>query len=569
MKRITNSKNNTKCITSLFADDSKASTPTSEEGPATRCIDCSKDSCNTKKFANTGMNTELSLNPDSDLDLSTNISVTPSEEQPNDTQQQTGDEKQLLLKIEHPPKAKLSPTPQSSLPTSTSGISFSPHRDYSPVSMIKTKQNGRESEAVIAADAQSPASPTYIADVYNGHHKTHIRYPALEISSTHYDRFLQSHPWAEKPRYELRSPHRVHLSPTGIRRSPKHHHHHHHPQQRARSPLSPRTAESRHDQRSADYPLHYHGFYEKYRPVLLPTHPHGRTRRGEKRLHYPTPEDDQRETAAYLRQQQQHEVLRERESPHGQVAEFYPPTHLHDKHHRSNVQPGDEPPVFVLPNDYDVVSGIDPRVASLQERRSAKYSSPPPPSMMASDKRDRGDEVNKLKKQTLNVKREEKEQQPPRIKVVEYEQQKSPPELASELSNGGADSPDSSTAGTTNSQKLYCKICSGVFPTKSLLYKHLRGHTSDEKPFKCNECGQGFTLSSNLRQHRIIHRGYKPFQCEFCGKKFMRSNVYKQHRRIHTGEEMHKCGLCPSEFLQKYALLKHMKKNHDIDAVDN
>lgn len=121
----------------------------------------------------------------------------------------------------------------------------------------------------------------------------------------------------------------------------------------------------------------------------------------------------------------------------------------------------------------------------------------------------------------------------------------------------------------TQTQKLYCKICHKVFATKSLLYKHLRGHTSDEKPYKCPECGQGFTLSSNLRQHRIIHRGYKPFQCEFCGKKFMRSNVYKQHRRIHTGEEMYKCAMCPSEFLQKYALVKHMKKQHDVDTGDS
>ncbi|XP_066917719.1 uncharacterized protein [Clytia hemisphaerica] len=117
--------------------------------------------------------------------------------------------------------------------------------------------------------------------------------------------------------------------------------------------------------------------------------------------------------------------------------------------------------------------------------------------------------------------------------------------------------------------KLSCKICKQSFPTKSTLYKHLRGHSSDEKPFKCNECGQGFTLSSNLRQHRIIHRGYKPFQCEYCGKKFMRSNVYKQHRRIHTGEQMHKCDLCPSEFLQKYALVKHLKKVHNIETYEN
>ena len=198
--------------------------------------------------------------------------------------------------------------------------------------------------------------------------------------------------------------------------------------------------------------------------------------------------------------------------------------------------PPEAPPVFVLPNDFNEASE-----QTIGEKQ------------IASNKHeimDDGKEIDELKYET------KEEDDSPQLSPAESE--------ASYPLQSGV-SPDSSTH---SSKGLLCKICNELFSTKSLLYKHLRGHSSDEKPFKCSECGQGFTLSSNLRQHRIIHRGYKPFQCEFCGKKFMRSNVYKQHRRIHTGEQMHKCGLCPSEFLQKYALVKHMKKNHDVQAME-
>ena len=311
---------------------------------------------------------------------------------------------------------------------------------------------------------------------------------------------------------------------------------------------------------------HYHAFHDKYRPVLLPAnYMHGSRRRGENRI--PVQFDANSELkndAGFIKREP---VSREKEPQQpvtrpgavatGPAGEF--------RDNREPIpRPGDEPPVFVLPNDYDVVSGIDPRIASIQDnnkRQSGKYS----PGVG----NDKDDEKPTNKGNGENGEKDIKDeyQNSPNGSAPECY---SPKTVNSNNAGTGGDSPDSSTNNSSQTQqKLYCKICNSVFPTKSLLYKHLRGHTSDEKPFKCNECGQGFTLSSNLRQHRIIHRGYKPFQCEFCGKKFMRSNVYKQHRRIHTGEEMHKCGLCPSEFLQKYALLKHMKKNHDIDAVDN
>lgn len=198
-----------------------------------------------------------------------------------------------------------------------------------------------------------------------------------------------------------------------------------------------------------------------------------------------------------------------------------------------------EPPVYVLPEDFNLkMDRFDPNMLAQQQQQSAM---------------DYPREHHKMESHPIPSKQQQKPAE-----------QSSPTESAksNEENQPVAEAPSSE-------HKLSCKICKQSFPTKSTLYKHLRGHSSDEKPFKCNECGQGFTLSSNLRQHRIIHRGYKPFQCEYCGKKFMRSNVYKQHRRIHTGEQMHKCDLCPSEFLQKYALVKHLKKTHNIETYDN
>lgn len=488
-----------------------------EETTTSRCIDCSRETWKTKRFTNVGMNTEISINPLNELDgdflaqneqKMSNKPQSPSPTLSNDETPRSNVNASLSKSL----------TPVTSLPS----YSATAQKDYL-IPFPTSVQNGNHHKETDRDRSRSSPSPTFGLDVYNAHYGT-ARYPLRSsLEPMHYEHFMPSHAWAiARSRYgHNRSPHHDHHSPDA-RRSPS---------RRSRSPISPRTGEG--------YPLHYHSMRDKHMHMLhQPLYErHAHHREGHRvpihyehtdETHYPAVNRDK----MFLRHGNEHEV---------------PPT-LADFSVKNEkalrvVQPAEEPPVFVLPNDYDVVSGIDPRLASLQERR---VKSP----------------LNMTSKEKDLVKNEASTQ----VDVAKEERQSPQNSNGSESPKEGSGSPDSSTNGP---QKLYCKICNSVFPTKSLLYKHLRGHTSDEKPFKCSECGQGFTLSSNLRQHRIIHRGYKPFQCEFCGKKFMRSNVYKQHRRIHTGEEMHKCSLCPSEFLQKYALLKHMKKNHDIDAVDN
>uniref|UniRef100_A0A8C1KAG0 C2H2-type domain-containing protein n=1 Tax=Cyprinus carpio TaxID=7962 RepID=A0A8C1KAG0_CYPCA len=56
------------------------------------------------------------------------------------------------------------------------------------------------------------------------------------------------------------------------------------------------------------------------------------------------------------------------------------------------------------------------------------------------------------------------------------------------------------------------------------------------KPFRCEECGKGFTQRTRLITHRRIHTGEKPFRCQLCGKTFSRQDNCLRHMRLHSGQ---------------------------------
>ncbi|NWY22823.1 ZSC30 protein, partial [Aphelocoma coerulescens] len=49
------------------------------------------------------------------------------------------------------------------------------------------------------------------------------------------------------------------------------------------------------------------------------------------------------------------------------------------------------------------------------------------------------------------------------------------------------------------------------------LVVHEQLHT-EEKPYKCLECGKSFRTSSYLIRHQMIHTGEWPYECGECGK---------------------------------------------------
>lgn len=77
-----------------------------------------------------------------------------------------------------------------------------------------------------------------------------------------------------------------------------------------------------------------------------------------------------------------------------------------------------------------------------------------------------------------------------------------------------------------------CDICSGKYPTKSVLEDHMNSHTG-EKPYSCLICAKTFGKRKALWRHgKTVHSGML-WPCVFCPMQLSSEKTLKLHVRLH------------------------------------
>ncbi|XP_060630945.2 zinc finger protein 236 isoform X2 [Anolis sagrei] len=129
-------------------------------------------------------------------------------------------------------------------------------------------------------------------------------------------------------------------------------------------------------------------------------------------------------------------------------------------------------------------------------------------------------------------------------------------------------------------ENLICSECGDEFTLHSQLVLHMEEHRqelSGSKTHTCKTCKKEVETSSQLREHMKTHykirvsntRSYNrnidrsgfTYSCPHCGKTFQKPSQLTRHVRIHTGERPFKCSECGKAFNQKGALQTHMIKH--------
>ncbi|CAG9106356.1 unnamed protein product [Plutella xylostella] len=129
-----------------------------------------------------------------------------------------------------------------------------------------------------------------------------------------------------------------------------------------------------------------------------------------------------------------------------------------------------------------------------------------------------------------------------------------------------------------------CKMCGEVYYNRTLLHLHFKStHTDD---LKCQYCDKTFKTRDRLEEHvNYNHTGDRPFKCDVCDKGCTMSGtdplqapmaIPKENAKlmlkystaypfVHKDRTLIGCSFCPSAFEDANLFRKHMDSEHQID----
>ena len=120
-----------------------------------------------------------------------------------------------------------------------------------------------------------------------------------------------------------------------------------------------------------------------------------------------------------------------------------------------------------------------------------------------------------------------------------------------------------------------CEECGRGFSTKGGYDTHILSHEEGEKKFTCTDCGKGFNVKRSIKQHmEEMHSkhpdaegGKKKFTCSYCGKEIYVKNWTAHDKRCpeNPNKKVFTCPVCgESKWYSLGALNSHKKTIHNL-----
>lgn len=107
-----------------------------------------------------------------------------------------------------------------------------------------------------------------------------------------------------------------------------------------------------------------------------------------------------------------------------------------------------------------------------------------------------------------------------------------------------------------------CNICGVGLSHLSALRRHVMSH-SGKKPHVCEICNKGFFQKCDLVRHYSTHGKRKEMECSQCKRKFNSDHYLKNHKckKSHQDDKPFKCNICGNNCATNVAWSYHMWKH--------